>query len=162
ADVFRDSPRGYIQRVALASVGLILLGSCLGHLGLIAIDPAYRPVLLALLLTVRAGDFFMYACGRALGGRPLFPNTSPGRTLWGRAGSLVLTAALGAGLASRLWTGTALDHPGHWIAIGVIIAVSGQLGEIVLSSIKIDLGIKGLGHSLAGRGGVLERCNSVM
>lgn len=160
--VLPDQPKGYIQRIALAAVGFLLLGSGLGHLSYIANDANYRPILCMLILCVQLSDIFAYICGKSFGRRKLFPNTSPNKTLGGHLGALVITAPLAAYLAHLVFPGTRMDKP-HWLLLfGLIVAVGGQLGDLVLGSIKRDIGIKDMAATLPGHGGFLDRFNSVM
>src|SRR5262249_8903161 len=46
AAILADRPKGYIQRVALGVLGFTLFGTCLGHLGYLANDANYRPILI--------------------------------------------------------------------------------------------------------------------
>jgi phosphatidate cytidylyltransferase len=162
AGILPDRPRGYIHRVALGTLGFLLFGSCLGHLGYMANDAGYRPILATLLLCVEMNDVFAYICGRTLGRRPLAPNTSPGKTVAGALGAFTLTTALFAFMGHYLFRNTTLDHPAHLIAMGVIISVGGQLGDLMLSSIKRDLGVKDLGVVIPGHGGLLDRFDSLI
>jgi phosphatidate cytidylyltransferase len=45
---------------------------------------------------------------------------------------------------------------------GCIIAVSGFVGDVVLSSVKRDLQIKDSSHFIPGHGGILDRIDSVI
>jgi phosphatidate cytidylyltransferase len=160
AAVLPDSPKGYLQRVSLASVAFLLFGSGLGHLGYIANDPGYRAILLLILVSVQLNDIFAYVCGKSFGRRKLFPHTSPGKTLGGHLGALVLTTAFAAAMGHVVFEGTALDRWPALIALGLIISVGGQLGDLVLGSIKRDIGVKDMAATLPGHGGFLDRMNS--
>jgi len=162
AAVLRDTPAGYIQRVALSAMGFLLLGSGLGHLGLVTTDAEYRPLLCVLILCVQINDIFAYCCGKAFGRRHLFPRTSPNKTLGGHLGALVLTAPLAAWLLGIVLDGTPAGSVVHCIVMGVVISVGGQIGDLVLGSIKRDVGIKDMSATLPGHGGVLDRFNSMM
>lgn len=157
-----DQPKGYIQRVGLGVFGFSLFGVCLGHLSYFANDKDYRPILLLILLTVQLNDIIAFCVGKPLGKRKLAPNTSPGKTLAGSLGSLFLTTPLVAFLVHSAFRGQPIDEPGHLLAIGIIVAVGGQLGDLMISSIKRDVGIKDMGALIPGHGGVLDRCNSLL
>jgi phosphatidate cytidylyltransferase len=160
--VLADKPTGYIQRVALATFAFVLFGSCLGHLGYLANDSHFRPLVLAIIFCVEANDIFAYITGKTLGRRKLAPNTSPNKTLAGGLGALLLTSAVFAVLAHFIFTDTVLDQPMHLIAIGAIVSIAGQFGDLVLSSIKRDLGIKDMAATIPGHGGLLDRFDSLL
>ncbi len=157
-----DQPKGYIQRVALAVFGFLFFGTCLGHLGYIANDTDYRPIILMLLLTVELNDIFAFITGKLFGRRQLAPVTSPGKTVGGAFGALVLTGTLAAVVGHFVFRGGPMDGPVQLVGLGVIISVSGQLGDLVLSSIKRDLGIKDMGSAIPGHGGLLDRLDSLV
>ena len=46
--------------------------------------------------------------------------------------------------------------------MGVMVGVTGTVGDLSASLIKRDLGIKDMGHLLKGHGGVLDRVDSIL
>lgn len=162
AGVLCDEPKGYIQRTALAAMAFLLFGVCLGHLGYMANDAQYRPLLCMVFVCAQGSDVFAYICGKAFGRRRLFPNTSPNKTRGGHLGALLLSAPLAAWLGHCIYPGTALDTPLALTGLGLIVGVGAQLGDLVLGSMKRDLGIKDLGSTLPGHGGFTDRCNSLL
>lgn len=162
ATIPQDRPQGYIQRVALGVLGFMLFGFSFGYLGYLANDPGYRPVLLLLLLSVELNDVFAYCVGKSIGGPKLLPNTSPGKTIAGSVGALVLTTALVTGLGWLIFEGTAMGRLDRLVILGVMISVLGQLGDLMLSSIKRDVGVKDTGAVIPGHGGLLDRFDSLV
>ncbi|MFO0876897.1 MAG: phosphatidate cytidylyltransferase [Gemmataceae bacterium] len=160
--IIRDQPQGYIQRVALGVLGFVLFGSCLGHLGYLANDRNYRPMLILIFVSVEMNDVFAFMVGKTFGKRKLAPNTSPKKTIAGAAGALVLTTLLVMGLGSLVFQGTVLASPVHLVILGVLISILGQFGDLMLSSIKRDLGIKDMAATIPGHGGLLDRFDSVI
>jgi phosphatidate cytidylyltransferase len=160
--VVEDRPAGYIRRVALALFGYTLLGAALGHIGYLANDANYRPVVLLILVAVELNDVFAYASGKTFGRRKLIPNTSPGKTVAGAIGALLLTTPLVAVGFHFIYPGTPLDTPVRLAALGVLVSVLGQLGDLVLSSVKRDLGLKDIGATIPGHGGLLDRFDSLL
>lgn len=160
--ILRDQPQGYIQRVALGVLGFVLFGSCLGHLGYLANDRNYRPMLLLIFLNVELNDVFAFMVGKTLGKRKLAPNTSPKKTVTGAVGALVLTTLLMMGVGSLVFQETVLASLAHLVILGVLVSVLGQFGDLMLSSIKRDLGIKDMAATIPGHGGLLDRFDSVI
>jgi len=157
-----DQPKGYIQRVGLGVLGFALFGSALGHLGYIANDWNYRPILLLIICAVELNDIFAYICGHLFGHRKFVPNTSPNKTVGGALGALVLTTPLVAVIAHFIWINTVLDNLVPLIGLGIIISIVGQFGDLMLSSIKRDLGLKDTAKLIPGHGGLLDRFDSLI
>jgi phosphatidate cytidylyltransferase len=157
-----DQPKGYIQRVALAVWAFPLYGVCFGHLAYFANDSQFRPILLWLIVCVEFNDVFAYVVGKTLGRAKLAPNTSPNKTVAGALGALVLTMTLAAALGAVVFAGSAVGTPMKLITLGIIVSVTGQLGDLTLSSIKRDLGIKDWAATFPGHGGLLDRFNSLL
>ncbi len=160
--LFADEPRGYIQRVALGMFAFVLFGVCLGHLAYFANFPRGLVLLLAIILCVELNDIFAYCSGKLFGRRKLAPQTSPNKTIGGALGALVLTAALFAFLVHRILSGTPLDTPVHLLTLGFLLSLTGQWGDLVMSSIKRDLGIKDMAATIPGHGGLLDRFDSLI
>jgi phosphatidate cytidylyltransferase len=157
-----DQPKGYIQRVGLGVLGFALFGSALGNLGYMANDWNYRPILLLIIFAVELNDIFAYICGHLFGHRKFVPNTSPNKTVGGALGAIVLTAPLFALGAHFVWSGTALDTPVRLLGLGIIVSIVGQFGDLMLSSIKRDLGLKDTAKLIPGHGGILDRFDSLI
>lgn len=160
--IFTDRPQGYIQRVALGVFGFVLFGSAMGHLGYMANDTLYRPIVLMVFLAVELNDVFAFIVGKSLGRRKLLPNTSPSKTVAGAMGALVLTTSLVFFIGQGIFKETILGQPPYLIVLGILISGVGQLGDLMLSSIKRDLGIKDIGAVIPGHGGLLDRFNSLI
>jgi phosphatidate cytidylyltransferase len=162
ATIPQDRPRGYIQRTALGVMGFLLFGHGLGYLGMLANYHLYRPMLLLLLIGVEMNDVFAFCVGKTIGGPKLLPNTSPRKTIAGSLGALVLTTLLVAGLGYLVFQDTAVNRIELWLLLGALMSVVGQFGDLLLSSIKRDLGLKDIGTVIPGHGGVLDRFNSLV
>ncbi len=162
AAILPDRPTGYLQRVALAVLGFNLFGSCLLHLAYLANSADYRPLILMVILCVELNDVFAFVVGKSLGRRKLAPRTSPNKTVAGAVGAMVLTTLLAGILGRFVFAGTPLAAWYHLVAIGLLISVLGQFGDLVLSSVKRDLGIKDMGSSIPGHGGLLDRFDSLI
>lgn len=159
----QDRPKGYLQRVGLGVLGFILFGYSFAYIGLITEDARYREILLLMLLAVELNDIFAYCTGRVIGKRKLVPQTSPGKTVGGAVGALVLTSFLVILLGRFvIYPGTPMARWWCLLILGPGISILGQLGDLLLSSIKRDLGIKDIGTTLPGHGGLLDRFDSLV
>jgi len=162
ATIPQDRPKGYVQRVALGVLGFLLFGFFLGYIGFMGNHPGYRPIVILMVLAVELNDIFAFCVGKTLGGPKLLPQTSPGKTVAGSLGALVLTTALCVGLGSLVFSGTPLARWDSLLIFGSGLSLLGQLGDLLLSSIKRDAGVKDLGHSIPGHGGFLDRFDSLV
>ncbi len=162
AGVWPDQPKGYLQRVATAGIGMAMFGAGFMHLAYMANEPQYRPLLCLLLVGTQLSDIAGYCVGKAIGRRRVFPNTSPSKTLGGHLGGLVIVTPLVAWLAHLAFRGTALDHWHLLLGLGLCVALGAQVGDLVLGSIKRDIGVKDLATTLPGHGGFTDRCNSLL
>jgi phosphatidate cytidylyltransferase len=117
---------------------------------------------LMLLLAVGLNDVGAFVIGKSVGGPKLVPHTSPNKTISGALGALVCTTTTVSLLGHAVFAGTALDRAILLIGLGLIVSVAGQLGDLMLSSIKRDIGIKDMGRAIPGHGGILDRFNSLL
>jgi phosphatidate cytidylyltransferase len=111
-----------------------------------------------LMLGVVASDVGGYTAGVLFGKHPMVPAISPKKSWEGLAGSLVLGIVVSV-LAVRFL----LDKPA-WVGVplGIMLVITGTLGDLVESQVKRDLGIKDMGTLLPGHGGLMDRIDSVL
>jgi phosphatidate cytidylyltransferase len=157
-----DRPRGYIQRVGLAAFSFLFFGSCLGHLGYLANDTHYRSLMLLLVFGVEMNDIFAYIVGKSIGGPKLAPATSPNKTVSGSLGAVVLTTLLVFLLTGPIFREGLLATPAARLILGLVISIAGQVGDLTISAVKRDVGVKDTGALIPGHGGVLDRANSLL
>jgi phosphatidate cytidylyltransferase len=116
---------------------------------------------LVLTWSTDIGAFFV---GRAIGGRKLIPAVSPGKTVSGAIGGLLVTI-----LACWLYVRFVL-HPvaqlglTPWgIAIfAILVSVAAQVGDLAESLLKREAGVKDSSHLIPGHGGLLDRLDSLL
>jgi phosphatidate cytidylyltransferase len=155
-----DRPQHYVQRTSLGVLAFLLFGAGLGHLAYTANDVLYRPIILMLVFSVAVSDVAAFCFGKLIGGPKLAPATSPGKTISGSLGALVVTTLFVIWIAGAIY-GSALSLFQRAL-LGVLVGAGAQLGDLMLSSIKRDLGIKDMGSVIPGHGGVLDRANSLL
>lgn len=169
-ETFRQ-PRAPISNIGSLFIGILYAGWLFSFLvllrsnfsGLIqvrGIPQAYEHgayLVLYVLMMVWATDTLAYFCGKFLGKRKLCPSLSPGKTVVGAVGGL-LGAILVGGIVG-IWFRIPAPHA---LAMGVLAGVFGQIGDLIESGLKRDLGIKDFGALLPGHGGVLDRFDSAL
>ena len=156
--VSRGGGAGALERVART----VLLGAWVVLLGAHAIllDAALGAgAVLGVVGAVAVADTAAYAVGSVAGRRPLSPRLSPNKTWEGVVGGLVAAGAFGATVVAGVG-----PRPGAVLgaAIAVAVAVAGVVGDLAESLVKRDLGVKDLGRSLPGHGGVLDRVDALL
>jgi phosphatidate cytidylyltransferase len=162
AALLQDRPQGYIQRAALGTFAFVLFGSCLGHFGFLANDRDYRPLMIFLLATVEINDVGAFVIGRTFGRRPLCPQTSPDKTVAGSLGAFVFAVTFVVFAGRLVFDGNVLDNWVHLLTLGALLSIAAQLGDLMLSSIKRDLGLKSMDVIVPGHGGLLDHFDSLL
>jgi len=173
----RAEPRGAIRAGAAVLFGVVVLGLMGGFMLAIRREHAGW-VLLAVILITKAGDIGAYFTGRACGRHKLIPWLSPGKTWEGLAGAVALAVAVAVGFAwlsqitdagATLLTDPLTGETGRvvrrysmgWAAVaGVLFALVGHAGDLMMSLFKRDAQVKDTGHTIPGFGGVLDVLDS--
>ena len=145
-----------IPRAFSAGAGLVALPLGWLFLSTLLIEwgPDWTLFLFALVAGADVGAFFV---GRAVGRRKLAPSVSPGKTWEGVAGGLALAAIVG--LSGGLWFGMS---PIKAMAVGAAVAAFSIIGDLTVSMLKRDVGLKDSGSIFPGHGGVLDRIDSLL
>jgi phosphatidate cytidylyltransferase len=124
----------------------------------------------SLLVVTKGGDVGAYFFGRLFGKRKMVPHLSPGKTWAGAVGALVGSAV---SAVAWLYFATPLFTPKdaatwlapHWLpsaVYGLILGVTGLIGDLCESLIKRDVGKKDSARLLPGFGGLLDLMDSVL
>jgi phosphatidate cytidylyltransferase len=175
--IWRRWPGGRpLGAVAVTAFGVAYTGVTLGYGYMLRYHPytvgrAAGAALLALpLILTWTSDIGAYFVGRALGRRKLIPAVSPGKTVAGAVGALVLCMIVAwayqrwvlvpAAMLALRPLAPALAASGA-LLFGAIISVAAQLGDLAESLIKRESGVKDSSHLLPGHGGVLDRLDSL-
>jgi phosphatidate cytidylyltransferase len=156
--ILRNRTEGQLQSMALGILGFIYIGWMFSHLGFLANSNNPYGYLLFVVLCTELNDVAAFTFGKLFGRHPLRSNISPRKTWEGALGALALAMALP-------WIGR-FSLPNltttQLLLTGLIIGVGGQLGDLCISMIKRDIGIKDMGASIPGHGGILDRADSLI
>lgn len=138
---------------AFAYLALILFAG----LALMAMRDVYGLIwVLWLVLLVIGSDVAGYFVGRMLGGPKFWPALSPKKTWSGTVAGWVVAAGLGLAFMGPLGAGPGL------IALSVLVALAGQLGDIAESALKRRARIKDSSNLIPGHGGVFDRFDAMI
>jgi phosphatidate cytidylyltransferase len=156
---------GYLRATGTLQWGLMTTVFSLSHAAFLLIlrqkdhpEIAAGPgLMLYLVVLTQLNDVAQYIWGKTLGRAKIVPSVSPKKTWIGFLGGVATTTLLATLLGPFL---TPMDHLQSLVA-GLIIGVGGFFGDINLSALKRDLGIKDAGSLLPGHGGILDRVNSL-
>lgn len=154
----KNAPQNYLRDVA-TTVFLAAWIPLFGAFGALLVYPDDgRWRVLCLMLGVVFSDIGGYTAGVLFGKHPMVPAISPKKSWEGFAGSLIFGTA-----ASVLAVAFLLDKPA-WVGIplGIMLVITGTLGDLIESQVKRDLGIKDMGTLLPGHGGLMDRLDSVL
>ncbi len=150
--------------VAVAIVGGIVFPMMYSCIFLLRMHESFGKVyVLAPFFIAFAGDALSMYFGMWFGKRKMAPHVSPKKTWAGFFGGPV-GSALGMcllGIISAKCFGYAPNYL-RLIAVGAVGNVLGQLGDLSMSLIKREAGIKDYSHLFLTHGGMLDRFDSTM
>lgn len=156
--------QGFIRAVGTLHWGAMTMIFSLSHLANLLVLPLERNphaggagLVLYLVTLTQLNDIAQYLWGKSLGKRKILPTVSPNKTWEGFLGGVGTTTVLSIILAPLL---TPMNFMMS-IAAGALIAVAGFVGDVSISALKRDLGIKDSGTLLPGHGGILDRVDSL-
>lgn len=161
--VMAQDPSGFLSSSSKVQWGLMAFVFGLSHMAYLLVMPQVpgstangQSLLFFLVLLTELNDVFQYVWGKTLGERKILPTISPKKTWAGFLGGLLTT--MGLGLLFRFLT--PFDIPSA-VGIAFVIAVAGFSGDVVMSAVKRDAGVKDFGVLIPGHGGMLDRVDSL-
>ncbi len=110
------------------------------------------------IVTVVFADIGGYVAGVLFGKHLMVPAISPKKSWEGLGGSLLF------GITASVLTVTFLLDKPAWVGVplGLMLVITGVLGDLVESQVKRDLGIKDMGALLPGHGGIMDRIDAML
>jgi phosphatidate cytidylyltransferase len=151
--LFRSGLLGW----TLTVVAVLYVGVLLSHLTLLRHLHHGAWWVLAVLVITWAYDTGAYFAGRFLGSHPFMAHVSPKKTLEGVLGGLALAGL--AGLILVPITGVAVYAA---VPLGLLLGAVAQIGDLIESMIKRQVGVKDSGAIFPGHGGLLDRIDSLL
>ncbi len=155
--------RATAQRWAMSVAGGLYLGIGGAHLLRLRWLAYGRWWLLLTLVIIWMADSGAYFVGRAWGRHKMAPAISPNKSWEGYIAGMVSGALVGAA-GSLLWPDNASVHLTMWqgAVLGSTLAILTPLGDLFVSSLKREVGVKDTSALIPGHGGVLDRLDSLL
>jgi phosphatidate cytidylyltransferase len=156
--------RAYLTTAATFHWGLMTCVFNLGFAAYLSRAPlAQAPqaggagLLFFLLVVTEFNDVAQYVWGKLFGRHKIMPKVSPNKTWEGFIGGWISTGAL-------IWFMGQAFTPMRGIGLATLafgLPIAGFAGDVTMSAIKRDIGVKDTSHLIPGHGGVLDRADSL-
>ncbi len=147
---------------AMWLIGLLLVVPTMLGLSMLHAMPNGPWRVFFLFFLVFAADTGAYLAGRNFGKRKLAPSVSPGKTVEGMIGGLLLGAAWAACAGPWVFPISSPLQVMELVGLCLVVAVFSVVGDLVESLFKRAAGVKDSGTILPGHGGMLDRVDSVL
>lgn len=112
------------------------------------------------LALVWVADIGAYFSGKAFGKNKLAPDISPGKTREGLFGAIIATSLYT--LIAAIYFDLEIDSMMLLILLSIILTFISVSGDLYISFLKREAGLKDSGSILPGHGGILDRIDSVL
>ena len=156
--------RNYLQRAASFHWGEVACVYAIGFIVWLMRTPAGEPMpagpaglVFLLLVATEFNDVAQYVWGKLFGRHKILPTVSPNKTWEGFLGGWASTAAL-------IWLIGPIYAPLAGVQLAIMAAalpVAGFAGDVTMSAVKRDIGVKDTSHLIPGHGGILDRIDSL-
>ena len=163
ADMMANHVRITFDKLAMCIAAGLIVPYLLTSIVRIHVMPSGRHLILIPFLLAMLSDTGAYFAGRAFGHKKLAPAISPNKTVEGVIGG-VISAVLGMLLYTLILGLVFKFHVNYLYAIiyGILGSAIGVFGDLCLSVIKRQTGIKDYGNLIPGHGGILDRFDSML
>ena len=152
---------GFLESAGKISWGLMITVFAVSHAAMLMqysqVLVGHVGLIMFLAILNQGNDVAQYTWGKLFGKRKILPKISPKKTWEGFLGG-VITTAVGAVLLHSFLTPFSVSFA---FFVGIVIAVTGFIGDVIISAIKRDLNIKDSGSLIPGHGGILDRIDSL-
>jgi phosphatidate cytidylyltransferase len=156
--IIRNDFHRMIQYTSLSLLAFVFMGWSFMHLGLILKFEKGIYQLMYLIILTEFCDNTTLALSRSLGSTQIASHINPKRYIESTVVSILLTIALASIMRFLLPD----NSENYWFASGLIAALGGGIGDLVMTVIRRDLGIRDYGAFIIGRGDFLHRMDRLI
>lgn len=133
----------------------------------VSLEENFKPhIIVAVFVLIWSNDTFAYLIGKNLGKRKLLERISPKKTVEGFVGGLLGALLAGFVIFKVLEYYVPMDAEKYpawvWIAMAIIVAIFGTIGDLIQSKFKRQAGVKDSGIIMPGHGGLYDRLDSII
>ncbi len=122
----------------------------------------HLPSVFYVVLVCKSGDIGAYLVGSTLGKHKLIKHISPGKTVEGAVGSMVLSAVTAVLLRGPMLDPVLVLGLTGALGLGIMLNITTQAGDLIESLLKRRCGVKDSGSLLPAHGGVLDMVDSLL
>jgi len=154
----REPPQNYLRDISATVLIATWIPLFAGFTALLIFQDHGGARAFTVIATVVFADIGGYVAGVLFGKHLMVPAISPKKSWEGLGGSLLFGVT-----AAVLIVAFLMGKPA-WVGVplGLMLVITGVLGDLVESQVKRDLGIKDMGSLLPGHGGLMDRIDSML
>jgi phosphatidate cytidylyltransferase len=162
--IIQGDTKSFLSAAGTLHWGMMMLVFGISHIAYLLVLPSIdglnisgAELVLYLVFLTQFNDVSQYIWGKLFGKHKIVPKVSPNKTWQGFIGGIVTTTFLAYLVAPYL---TPLSTQ-HAILSGLLISTTGFIGDVTISAVKRDIGVKDSGGLIPGHGGILDRIDSL-
>lgn len=155
--LFKLETDGAQVNVTLALGGILYISYLFSYILILRGIPSLGAKLVITVLFVTwMGDTGAYAVGKLTGKHRFLSGYSPNKSIEGFLAAIAFSFL--TIMIARFWLAISFKH---FIILGILMGVGGQMGDFFESMLKRGMGVKDFGRILPGHGGILDRFDSL-
>lgn len=156
--------KDFLRAAGTVHWGLMTTVFSLSHLAFLLVlpeKPGYAAggagLLLFLVFLTQFNDVLQFVWGKMLGRHKIIPKVSPNKTWEGFLGGVTTTTLIALLIGPYLTPMSAAES----LLAGLLIGLAGFIGDVTISALKRDIGVKDASDLIPGHGGILDRVDSL-
>lgn len=162
--IYQNKVEGSSSYIGYTMLGILYVGFLFSHIVPIKYMLNGSKWLMTIQILVWISDTFAYLVGVKFG-RKIFSRglceISPKKSIEGSLGSIIFTVITMLLIKGLLFKDLNISGI-HLLIVPVLVAITGQIGDLAESVFKREFGVKDSGKILGGHGGILDRYDSLI